>query len=160
MISLIAAMDENNVIGHENKLPWSLPNDLAHFKRITSGHTVVMGRNTFVSIGRPLPDRRNIVVTSNPDFYHDGIEVVDSLAVVDDLAQKEEVMVLGGQKVFEQLMDKADRLYVTRIHHTFQGDTYFPPFSEQNWDITEKLEGKMDSENKYAHTFFVYDRKR
>ncbi|WP_026688464.1 dihydrofolate reductase [Alteribacter aurantiacus] len=160
MISLIAAMDENNLIGNDNKLPWNLPNDLAHFKRVTTGHTVVMGRKTFVSIGRPLPDRRNIVVTSNPDFYHDGVEVVDSLDIVEDLAQKEEVMVLGGQKVFEQLIDKADRLYITRIHHTFHGDTYFPPFTEERFEITEKLEGTVDSENKYAHTFYVYEQKR
>ncbi|PYZ95747.1 dihydrofolate reductase [Alteribacter lacisalsi] len=161
MISMIAAMDENNVIGRNNDLPWHLPNDLAWFKRITSGHTVIMGRKTFESMGKALPNRKNIVVTSDENFEAEDVEVWHNLDKVKQLSQTgEEVMILGGQKIFEQLIDFADRLYVTRIHHTFQGDTQFPPISEQIWEVTQTYDGKTDSDNEYAHTFYVYERKR
>ncbi|TMW72473.1 dihydrofolate reductase [Alteribacter natronophilus] len=161
MISMIAAMDENNVIGRNNDLPWNLPNDLAWFKRVTSGHTVVMGRKTFESIGKALPNRKNIVVTSNEDFEAEDVEVWHDLDKVKQFSQtEEEVMVLGGQKIFEQLIDFADRLYVTRIHHTFEGDTYFPPISAQIWEVAQTYDGKTDADNEYAHTFYVYERKK
>ncbi|WP_096436735.1 dihydrofolate reductase [Alteribacter populi] len=161
MISMIAAMDENNLIGVNNELPWSLPNDLAFFKRVTTGHTVVMGRKTYESIGKALPNRRNVVISRNTRFQAEGVEVVTDLEDVKNLAsQNEEIMILGGQKIFEQLMEDTDRLYITRVHHSFDGDTYFPSFSEQEWEITETYEGKVDDRNQFPHTFYVYDRKK
>ncbi|MCP8968962.1 dihydrofolate reductase [Ectobacillus ponti] len=156
MISMIAAMDENNLIGRNNALPWHLPADLAHFKRVTTGHTIVMGRNTFASIGRPLPNRRNMVLTRDPAFQAEGCEVIHSLQ---DIPQEEEVFIIGGAKVYEQAISFADRLYITRIHETFSGDTYFPAIDSAEWELVSCEAGQTDERNVYAHDFLLYKRK-
>ncbi|MFB4163163.1 dihydrofolate reductase [Alteribacillus sp. JSM 102045] len=160
MISFIAAMDENRVIGYENKMPWHLPADLKHFKEVTSGSPIIMGRKTFEAIGRPLPDRRNIIVTNNKDFSADGCEVIHSLEEVKKFADtKEEIFVIGGETLFEQLMPSADRMYLTIIHDTFPGDTHFPAWHEEEWSISEKKQGSFNEKNPYPHTFYTLERK-
>lgn len=129
MISLIVAHDKNHVIGLNNEMPWHLPGDLAYFKKTTMGKPIIMGRNTFESIGRPLPGRRNIVITRNTAYTAEGIEVVhsveDALELVKD---QEEIMVIGGQQIFTEVLPLADRLYITKIDFEFEGDTFFPAY--------------------------------
>jgi dihydrofolate reductase len=131
MISLIVAHDRNRVIGYQNGMPWHLPGDLQYFKATTMGKPVVMGRKTFESIGRPLPGRRNIVITRNASYQVEGIEVVGSLdealSLVSDVP---EVMIIGGNQIFTQSLPLADRLYITLIDETFEGDTYFPSYDD------------------------------
>lgn len=160
MISFIAAMDENQVIGHENKMPWHLPADLKHFKEVTSGHPIIMGRKTYEAIGRPLPKRQNIIVTNKKDFVAEGCEVVHSLDEAKRMADtKEEIFVIGGETLFAQFMPAAERMYLTIIHDTFPGDTYFPEWRTEDWVTTEKKQGKTDEKNRYSHTFITLERK-
>ncbi|WP_158737824.1 dihydrofolate reductase [Alteribacillus sp. YIM 98480] len=160
MISFIAAMDENRVIGHENKMPWHLPADLKHFKEVTSGSPIIMGRKTYEAIGRPLPRRQNIIVTNTKDFAAEGCEVVHSLDEAKRIAAtKQEIFVIGGETLFEQFLPAADRMYLTIIHDTFPGDTYFPEWQTEDWVTTEKKQGKTDEKNLYPHTFITLERK-
>lgn len=133
MISLIVAHDSNCAIGYQNDLPWHLPKDLEYFKEKTLNKTVVMGRKTFESIGRALPKRRNIVITSDKNYHAQGIEVVHSIESALTLAQEgnaQEIMVIGGEQIFKAVLPLADRLYITQIDHVFEGDTYFPAYLE------------------------------
>jgi dihydrofolate reductase len=126
-LTLIVAMDAQRGIGIDNRLPWHLPEDLAHFKRLTSGHPIIMGRKTFDSIGRPLPNRRNIVITRNPDWRQDGVEAVLSLPAAIALAGDATAFIIGGAQIFAESMDLAERMVVTEIAHTFKCDTFYPP---------------------------------
>lgn len=146
-MSHIVAMDENRVIGKDNGLPWHLPADLAYFKRVTMGHAIVMGRKTFEAIGRPLPGRENIVVTRNRSFRPEGCLVLHSLDEVKQWAagrNDEEVFIIGGAELFQATMPLADRLYVTKIFASFPGDTFYPPISEQEWEIVSYTQGTID----------------
>lgn len=137
MISIIVAVAENGVIGSGNRMPWHISEDLRRFKAITTGHPVVMGRKTFESLGRPLPNRTNVVITRNPDYVAAGAEVAGSLE--DALAMfpgGEEVFVIGGGEIYRQAMSIADRLYITRIGMAFDGDTYFPAIDPLRWRET------------------------
>lgn len=162
VLSLLVAADEENVIGKDNKLPWHLPNDLKYFKNLTWGMPILMGRKTFESIGKPLPGRQSIVITRNHDWQHDGVEVVHS---VEDAIQKakdkdiKEVFVIGGAEIFNTSLDKADRIYLTRIHHSFEGDVYFPELSEGEWTLVQSHLSPKDDKNPYDHTFQVWERK-
>lgn len=139
MISLIVAHDKNRVIGYENAMPWHLPGDLQYFKEMTMGKPIVMGRKTFESIGRPLPGRRNIVITRNAQYAADGIEVVNSLKEAIELAKDaEEIMVIGGEQIFRQVLPQASRLYITLIDEEYKGDTFFPPYDE--WKMVQHSE--------------------
>jgi dihydrofolate reductase len=151
-------MDENGVIGRDNRLPWHLPADLAYFRQLTTGHTVVMGRKTFESIGKPLKNRRNVVVTRNPAFRADGCTVVHSLAEAWRAAGDGDVFVIGGAELFREALPAADRLYVTRIHHAFEGDVYFPEFPADEWRLVSRRPGVKDERNPYDHEFLVYER--
>lgn len=133
MISLIVAHDKNRVIGLNNDMPWHLPGDLAYFKRITMGKPIIMGRNTFESIGKPLPGRKNIIITRNLNYEVPGSIVVHSLEEALKVAETEheEIMIIGGQQIFTEALPLADRLYVTRIDQEFEGDTFFPAY--ENW---------------------------
>ncbi|AVQ33179.1 dihydrofolate reductase [Staphylococcus muscae] len=156
-LSILVAHDENRGIGFNNQLPWHLPNDLKHVKEITTGHTLVMGRETYESIGRPLPNRKNVVLTRNPEFQAEGIEVIHHL---DDISKLEgKVFIFGGQTLFESLIDKVDDMYITVIHDTFQADTFFPPYTFKEWQVDSSLEGTVDDKNHYAHTFLHLIRK-
>jgi dihydrofolate reductase len=131
MISLIAAIDDKRGIGNKGKLPWYLPEDLVRFKEITKGHAIIMGRNTFENIGKPLPDRRNIVVTQDSNFNVEGVTVVNSIDDALDVAKSDdgEVFVIGGAQIFVQTIDLADKLYLTQVEGNFNCDTFFPDFS-------------------------------
>lgn len=159
MISLIAAMDNNNVIGYENDMPWSLPNDLKHFKEVTSHHTVIMGRKTYQSIGKPLPNRKNVILSRSGFQTDDDVEVISSIEEIQKRAETEEVFVIGGGTIYEQVLPYADRLYITRIDAEFKGDTYFPKFSEDEWEVIDEKEGILNERNEYKHTFYTYSRR-
>jgi dihydrofolate reductase len=157
MISFILAMDENRVIGKDNDLPWRLPADLAYFKRTTMGQPVIMGRKTYESIGRPLPGRENIVVTRNKDFAVEGITVVYSLEEAFEQTKETEAFVIGGEQIFKEAISFASRLYITQIHHTFEGDTYFPAIPTE-WKIVSSEKGIKDEKNPYDYDFVVYEK--
>ncbi|PKR78802.1 dihydrofolate reductase [Halalkalibacillus sediminis] len=160
MISLIWAMDQHRVIGSENGMPWHLPNDLKFFKRVTSGSPVIMGRKTFESIGRPLPKRENIILTRDKDFKVDGCEIVHSWKELDPYFQRnEEVFIIGGAQLFEIALPQADRLYMSQIHESFDGDTFFPQFDLGDWRLIEEEEGVVDEKNEHEHTFYIFERK-
>ncbi|MEI5907287.1 dihydrofolate reductase [Bacillus spongiae] len=160
MISYIWAMDEQRLIGNQNAMPWHLPNDLANFKKTTLGSPIVMGRKTYDSLGRPLPGRDNIVLTRKNDFQVDGVKVFHSIQAVIDYAneQTSEVFVIGGAEIFVMLQDYVSKLYVTEIHKTFEGDTYFPEWDWSQWTVKSSIEGTVNEKNKYPHTFLIYER--
>jgi dihydrofolate reductase len=148
--SLIVAAAENGVIGRGNRLPWHLPADLAHFKRTTLGHPVIMGRRTWESIGKPLPGRRNIVVSRTPGFIAPGCEVATDLAAAYALCGEEpEAFVIGGAKLYEAALPGADRIYLTRVLAGVDGDSRFPDLRPDAWD--EKLLGEQPADERNAH---------
>ena len=159
MISLIVVHDLNRVIGQNNKMPWHIPNELAYFKEKTMGKAIVMGRSTFESIGRPLPGRLNIVITRNTSYEVEGVTVVHSIEEAIEAANKhhEEVMIIGGEQIFKEVLPYADLLYITLIEHEFEGDTFFPSY-EQEWEaISTSEQHTTDSGIKY--TYMLYKRK-
>ncbi|MER2039934.1 MAG: type 3 dihydrofolate reductase [Solibacillus sp.] len=156
MISLIVAHDLNRVIGYENGMPWHLPSELQYFKKMTMGKPMIMGRKTFESIGRPLPGRRNIVITRNTNYSADGIEVVGSLDEALQLVQDvPEIMIIGGAQIFEQAMAIADKLYITLINYEFNGDTYFPQYEE--WQLTSSSE-PINTDNGYTFQYCIFEK--
>jgi dihydrofolate reductase len=162
ILSLLVAADENNVIGKDNKLPWHLPQDLKYFKNQTWGLPILMGRKTFESIGKPLQGRKNIVITRNEDWQHDGVDVVHTFEEAIEKAKGfdvKEIFVIGGAEIFKTTFDKADRIYLTRIHHQFEGDTYFPEVSTTNWNLTQQRFCHADEKNIYSHTYQVWERR-
>ena len=159
MISIIAAVAENGVIGGDNRLLWHISEDLKHFKALTSGHPVVMGRITWESLGRPLPNRVNVVVTRR-ELPLDGCRVVHSLDEAFALFEGgEEVFVIGGAEIYAQALPLADRLYLTRVHHPYEGDTRFPQWDERQWRLTEREEHRCGADYPHPFTFERYDRK-
>lgn len=162
MISLLVAMDENNVIGYDNDMPWHLPNDLKYFKNKTTGHTIVMGRKTYESIGRALPNRKNVVLTRSETNFPDQVDVIHDLEDIYTLNQahpEKELFVIGGGHLFKQVLPHADKLYITEIEAAFQGDIFFPAFSSDDWKQTSKIKGKKDNKNNYDYYFVEYERK-
>ena len=160
MISLIWAMGDNRVIGSENRLPWKLPADMQWFRKQTLGKPVIMGRKTFESFGaKPLPERLNIVVTKNRSYIAEGAVVVHSIdeafAVVDSA---EEVMIIGGAAFYEQALPLADRLYMTLIHHEFDGDTRFPIFDSDQWHEVLREDHESDHKNPYSYSFVILEK--
>lgn len=159
IISLIAAMDENRVIGRDNALPWRLPADMRHFRELTMGKPLLMGRKTFESIGKALPGRRNIILTRDPDFRAPDCEVARTLdEALAAGAGSDELMVLGGADLFAQLLPRASRLYLTEIHASFSGDAWFPEFSRQEWAEVERIRHAADEKNPYAYSFVTWER--
>ena len=158
-VSLIAAMGQNRVIGTNNRLPWRLPADLQLFKRHTTGHPVLMGRKTFESIGRPLPGRLNIILTTQPDFAAAGCETSRSIEAVLQRYAHEEIFVIGGAEIYTQLLPHADKLYITQIEQKFEGDAYFPEFDLSDWKEIFREEGITDEKNPYSYYFSIYERK-
>jgi dihydrofolate reductase len=158
-LSIITAIDKNRVIGMNNRLPWSLPADLLRFKRITWGKPVVMGRKTFVSIGKPLPGRKNIILSTNKLEYS-GCFIYSSLqAAIDELQDEKEIFIIGGENLYRQTLVMAEKLYLTIIHHQFEGDSFFPEWNYADWEILEQEEFIPDGQNKYSHTFQILKRK-
>ncbi|SES22782.1 dihydrofolate reductase [Salisediminibacterium halotolerans] len=158
MIRLIAAMDQCGIIGSNGAMPWHLPNDLKFFKETTEGKPILMGRKTFLSIGRPLPKRENIVVTSNRQFSAEGVAVHHDLDQALQLIDEQDGFVIGGAEIYQYAIAHADELYITVIEETFAGDTYFPDFSLQEWELTWEQRGSKDEKNPYPHVFRVYKR--
>ena len=159
ILSLIVAVSKNNVIGADNGLLWQMPADLKHFKAVTIGHTVIMGRKTYDSIGKPLPGRRNIIVTRQEKFKAQGCEVVNSLQDAVDLCTREqEVFIVGGGEVYKQAIHAADKIYLTRIYGEFEGDTVFPQINFSEWRLTKYLKHHGDAKNQYDYSFSEYER--
>ncbi|MES2354124.1 MAG: dihydrofolate reductase [Pseudomonadota bacterium] len=159
-ISLVVAMAENQVIGVKNQLPWRLPAELKQFRSLTMGHPIIMGRKTFDSIGRPLPGRRNIVVTRNLDYAKEGTEIVHSLEeALERCRDDEEVFVIGGADVYSKIIARANRIYLTLVHVTIDGDAFFPAMELHDWQEIKRVPRAADAENIYAYDFIVYDRK-
>ena len=159
-LALIAAMAEQRVIGLDNGMPWHLPADLKHFRNLTVGKPVIMGRKTIESIGKALPKRRNIVVTRRSDFGMDGCEVAASIeAAVELVAHEDEVMIIGGASIYEQTLARADILYLTYIHAQFQGDTHFPVVDETEWEEIEREAHEPDEKNPHAYSFVTLRRR-
>lgn len=160
MISFLLAMDRNQLIGNKNELPWHLPNDLRYFKKKTLGHPVVMGRKTFDSIGKALPDRENIVLTHNPDFSNDDVTSFPSVDAFlnSGIAYGHECFIIGGAGIFKAFLPFADRLYITHIDAEFEGDTYFTGFNSEEWRLVSRIPGILDKKNKFPHVFDVYER--
>lgn len=157
-ISIIVAMAENRVIGVDNTLPWHLPGDMKWFRRHTLGKPVVMGRKTYESIGRPLPERTNIVVTRNPDYWAPGCQVVPSIEAALEAAGEGEVMVLGGADLYRQILPRADRLYLTLVHAQVMGDALFPENDWSQWQEIERQDCERDERNPYDYSFRVLKR--
>jgi len=162
-ISLIVAASENNAIGKGGKLPWHLPDDLRRFKELTMGHPIIMGRKTHESIGRALPNRRNIVITRQKGLILEGCDVVGSLKEALNAAQTPqplvEVFVIGGGEIYQQALPLANKIYFTRVHAEVNGDTFFPEISKDKWEQVDAERHEADSENPYAFTFLVYEKR-
>lgn len=159
-LSIIVAMDTNQLIGKNNALPWHLPADLAYFKKTTIGKTVLMGRKTYQSIGFALPNRRNIVISRNADFQTQNCEVVSSIDDALILTKNDdEVMVMGGASFYEQMLPSADRLYITQIESEFEGDTYFPAFNRDDFVETFRETHPANKQTPYTYHFIILDSK-
>ena len=136
IVSIVVAIAKNNAIGKNNQLLWHLPKDLKHFKDITSGHTIIMGRKTYESVGKPLPNRRNIIITRQ-NISIDGCEVVNSIdQALKSSAGEDEIFIVGGAEIYNQALSLTDRIYLTIVHHNFDGDTYFPDIKDDIWKET------------------------
>ncbi len=160
MISIVAAASSNNVIGLRGELPWKISDDLKRFKRITMGKPVVMGRRTWESIGRPLPGRKNIVISRQPGFSARGCEVVVSPAAALSVAgDAVEVMVIGGGQIYDLFLPKAGRLHITRVHADIKGDAFFPRIDPAAWELIESEAFTASAANEFAFDFQTYERR-
>ena len=154
MITLVVAMADNGIIGKDGDLPWHLPDDLKHFKAVTLGKPVIMGRRTWAEVGRPLPGRRNIVISRQADFEASGADVVNSLqAALDLVADQDEVMVIGGGQIYREALPLADQIWRTRVHADVAGDTRFPDTDWDVWSVAEASSHAADERHAYAMTF-------
>lgn len=160
IISLIAALDKNYLIGSNNGMPWHLPADFKHFKEVTLGKPVIMGRKTFESIGRPLPSRKNIVVSKN-NFTVEGVLSANSIETAFQLAgDVEEVMIIGGANFYQQLIDKADRMYLTHVDAECKGDAWFPAFDLSKWSVVNQQHFLADEKNNYDFNVVTYEKNK
>lgn len=161
-LNIIAAIANNNVIGNENRLIWHLPADLKHFKDVTMGHTMIMGRKTYESIGQPLKGRKTIIVTTQEDYTAKGSHVVNSIEQALKMAKDEkEVFIVGGAQIYEQLIDNrlVKKIYLTRIFASFDGDSFFPEIDPEKWELIEREDFQADDKNLYSYSFMNYKRK-
>jgi len=164
-VGMIVAMAENRVIGRNNQLPWYLPNDLKYFKAVTMGKPIIMGRKTYESIGKPLPGRTNIVVTTQQDFVAEGVSVAYSVEQALTLAQSvatidgaDEVMIIGGAQLYSEMLDRVERLYLTQVHADVEGDAWFPALDLSRWKVLTKESFAAEGPNPYGYSFIVYGR--
>ena len=159
IVSIVVATGENNEIGKNNSLLWHLPADLKHFKNTTSGNTVIMGRKTFESIGKPLPNRRNIVVTSQPDLKIEGIETASTIQIaLDSCREDNEIYVIGGGSIYRQVLAQTDKIYLTIVHQIFDADIFFPFINKNEWKEESRVFNKADEKNKFDYSFIELNR--
>jgi dihydrofolate reductase len=157
MISLLVAIGKNNVIGKNGKIPWSLPADMKHFVELTRGKSVIMGRKTFESIGKPLPHRKNIIISSN--FHAEGCTVVSSIEDALKASDSEEVMIIGGASIYEQFLPLSDKMYITFVDYNGPGDTFFPKIDPAIWKEVYREFNKKDEKNAYDYAFVTFERR-
>src|SRR5690606_8355508 len=158
-ITLIVAAAENNAIGKGNRMPWHLPNDFKYFKEKTLNHSVVMGRKTFESIGKPLPERRNIVMTKNTNYLHEEVDVANN---IDELLlycrDEREIFIIGGAEIYKQTLPLAHKVLLTRVHTTVDGDAFFPELPANEWKLISAEKHEKDDSHAFGYTFEVYER--
>jgi dihydrofolate reductase len=163
IISLVVAASDNNVIGKNNQLLWHLPKDLKFFKNVTWGMSVVMGRKTFESMGsKPLPGRKNIVITRKTGWNAEGVSVADSVDAAVALAEAsnyKEIFIIGGGEIYLIAFDRANKIYMTRVHAELEGDTYFPVIEKNDWTLVSKTDNPADEKHAYAFSFQLWERK-
>lgn len=163
MLSIVVAKAKNNIIGKDNKILWDLPEDLKRFKELTTGHTIIMGRKTFESLGGVLPNRKHIIFSQNPDFKvnNENVEVVHSLLQIQDLIEgEEETFVIGGAMIYNFLMPYVKKMYVTEINEEFDGDSFFPKINENTWKEVNREKGIKDEKNNLDYEFVIYERNK
>lgn len=162
MIKILVAFDENRVIGKNNELIWHLPADLKRFKALTTGHVIIMGRKTYDSIGKPLPNRTTIVISRNPDLQIEGVictcSMEEAILKAKSLS-REEIFIVGGAEIYKLSLAVADQILVTQLHDIFEGDTFFPEIVADQWEVTERERGVTDEKNPYQYSFLTYSRK-
>lgn len=160
MIILIAAVAENNALGKNNDLLWHLPKDFKRFKEITSGHHIIMGRKTFESFPKPLPNRTHVIITRQKDYVHEGCIVVQDLeSAIAVCPKNEDAFVIGGGEIYSQSIHLADQLDITRVHHSFEADVYFPEIDSKIWELTSEIFNHKDEKHLYDYTFQTFVRK-
>ena len=162
MLSIIVAKGKNNIIGKENKLVWSLPADMKRFRELTTGHVIIMGRKTFESLGKILPNRKHVVFTQNPDFKVDdeNVQIVHSMLEIQEYIQDEnENFVIGGAMIYNLLMPHVTKMYVTEIDKEFEGDSFFPRINPDIWKETSREKGNKDEESDIKYDFVTYEKK-
>lgn len=158
-ITAIVAMSENRAIGNNNQLPWHLPADLRHFKQITLGKPILMGRKTFQSIGRSLPGRTNIILTQDKNFTAENCIIVHSIeSALSTVKNQPELCVIGGAELFRQMLPFTQRIYLTIIHHDFSADTFFPELNKNEWKEIERVDHFSDEKNIYPYSFLILER--
>ncbi|TXK85325.1 dihydrofolate reductase [Paenibacillus sp. N3.4] len=157
-ISFIFAMDRNRAIGVNNTLPWHLPADLKFFKSITMGHPILMGRKTYDSIGKPLPGRRNIILTQNKEFHAEGCEIIHSVQEAVEAFVDQELFVIGGAEIFRLFTSEVNRMYITWIDHDFEADTYFSEMDLSSWTLVSSEQGEQNEKNPYVYYFRIYEK--
>ncbi len=160
-MKILVACDENRVIGKNNALIWHLPADLKRFKELTTGNVIIMGRKTYDSIGKPLPNRINLVITRQKDFVAEGVIVVHSLdeaLLKAKSLSRGDIFIIGGAEIYQLALEKADQILLTRLHDIFDGDAYFPEISEKEWQVVEQIKGETDEKNPYQYSFITLQR--
>lgn len=159
-ITLIAAAGENNELGKDNDLVWHLPHDFKRFKKLTTGHHIIMGRKTFDSLPQPLPNRQHIVITRQKDYHPAGVIVTHSLKEAIEISEKEDSQpfIIGGGEIFRISMEIADKIELTRVHGTFDAEVFFPEINEEEWKLISSEYHEKDEKHKYAFTFLTYVR--
>ncbi len=161
MLSIIVAVAKNNVIGKDNQLIWHLPEDLKRFKKLTTNHTIIMGRKTFESLGRILPNRKHVILCNDAEMNikNENVEILDDISKLEKYKDSEEEnFVIGGATIYKLLMPYANKMYVTHINEEFEGDVYFPEISENDWKITEREKGLRDEKNPFDYEYVTYER--
>lgn len=160
-VSIIVAVANNGVIGKDNQLIWHLPADLKYFKNLTTGHHIIMGRKTFESIGKPLPNRTSIIITSNKNYHQEGCLVANSLEeAIAKVKYDEELFIIGGGTIYEQALPIADKLYVTEVHANIEGDVFFPEIHSNIWEKTSEEKHEANEKNKHNYSFCQYIKKQ
>ena len=162
MLSIIVAKSKNNIIGKNNSLLWHIPDDFKRFRKLTENHTIIMGRKTFESLGKVLPNRKHVVLTHNLDFEYDdeNVEIINSIHDLDKyINSNEECFVIGGGLIYNLLMPYTQKLYITEIDHEFDGDTIFPKINLSNWDEVERIEGPSSEKVPYKYEYITYIKK-